>query len=144
MTEFRIGFHHGKKGSLTYKHPIYIHPTAYIDNTGDIMIGRGVTISRNAEIYTHSHYHDHITIEEDVATNRVKVSPLKIGHDVFIGAGARILNVGRIGMGAVIGAGAVVTKEIPPFEVWAGNPAIKIKNRKGVLHEQSARRAHYR
>ena len=131
MTEFRIGYHHGRKGTLEYEHPIYIHPSIYIDNTNNITIGKGVTISRNVEIYTHCHYHDEITIEDDVKFNRVKSSPLSIGNDVYIGCGARILNnVTKIGDGAVIGASSVVTKDIPAYEIWAGNPAKKIKDRK--------------
>lgn len=130
MTEFRIGFHHGRKGKIQYKHPFYIHPSAYIDNTNDIDIGSGVTISRNVEIYTHDHYHDEKTIEQDVISNRIKSSALEIGDDVCIGAGVRILNsVCKIGNGVVVGASSVLTKDIPPNEVWAGNPAKKIRDR---------------
>ena len=50
-------------------------------------------------------------------------SPVEIANDVFIGARAIILKDGRIGQGAVIGAGAVVTCDVPAFMIGAGNPA---------------------
>lgn len=52
-----------------------------------------------------------------------------LGNDVWIGANAVILPGIKIGDGAVIGAGSVVTKNVPEYEIWAGNPAKKIKNR---------------
>lgn len=56
--------------------------------------------------------------------------PLEIGHDVWIGANAIILpGVSRIGNGAVIGAGSVVTKDVGPYEIVAGNPARAIRMR---------------
>jgi len=45
-----------------------------------------------------------------------------IGNDVWIGNGARILPNIHIGNGAIIGAGAVVTKDVPPYAVIVGNP----------------------
>lgn len=52
-----------------------------------------------------------------------------IGHDVWIGANAVILSGVRIGNGAVIGASAVVTHDVPPYGVVAGNPAKIVKMR---------------
>lgn len=52
-----------------------------------------------------------------------------IEDDVWVGANAVILQGVTIGQGSVIAAGAVVTKDIPPMEVWAGVPARKIKDR---------------
>lgn len=52
-----------------------------------------------------------------------------IGHDVWIGHGALVLPGARIGHGAIIGAGAVVTGEVPPFAIFAGNPAQRIRDR---------------
>ncbi|MEK5040739.1 CatB-related O-acetyltransferase [Sporosarcina sp. FSL K6-3457] len=54
---------------------------------------------------------------------------IKIGHDVWIGANAIILPGVEIGNGAVIGAGAVVTKDVPPFSIVGGVPAKVIKFR---------------
>lgn len=52
-----------------------------------------------------------------------------IGNDVWIGHGAIILPGTSIGDGAIIGAGAVVKGEVPPYTVFAGNPAKRIKRR---------------
>jgi acetyltransferase-like isoleucine patch superfamily enzyme len=53
----------------------------------------------------------------------------EIGSDVWIGRGAIILSGKRIGNGAVIGAGSVVTKDVPDYAVVAGNPARIIRYR---------------
>jgi len=99
----------------------------YIDNTSDIEIGKSVSIARNTEIYTHGHYHDGTPIENDVKSGRIKTSPLKIGNNVYIGASVIILaSAENIGDNSVIGAGSIVTKNIPKNEIWAGNPAKKI------------------
>ena len=50
-------------------------------------------------------------------------SPVTLGHDVWIGHGAVVLPSVSIGNGAAVGAGAIVTKDVPPFAVVAGNPA---------------------
>ncbi len=52
-----------------------------------------------------------------------------IGHDVWIGCGAVILPGRKIGTGAIIGAGAVVTEDVAPFAVVGGAPARVIKKR---------------
>lgn len=54
---------------------------------------------------------------------------VNIGNDVWIGHSSIILSGLTIGDGAVIGAGSVVTKEIGPYQIWAGNPAKFIRLR---------------
>jgi virginiamycin A acetyltransferase len=60
----------------------------------------------------------------------VELNPLDIGNDVWIGANAIIMpEVSRIGDGAVIGAGAVVNRDVPPYAVVLGNPWRVVKFR---------------
>lgn len=60
---------------------------------------------------------------------REKTALTVIEDDVWIGHGAIITGGVRIGRGSIIGAGSVVTKDVPPCEIWAGIPARKIKDR---------------
>ena len=65
-----------------------------------------------------------------VNSDRLTRLPLSIGHDVWIGANAIILpTCHKIGNGAVIGAASIVTKDVPPYSIVAGNPAKQIKFR---------------
>ncbi len=59
----------------------------------------------------------------------VTKGPVEIGHDVWLGLNTIILSGVKIGPGAVIGAGSVVTKDIPPYAIAVGNPAKVIKFR---------------
>ena len=56
----------------------------------------------------------------------IRTAPVKIKRGAFIGAGSFILKGVTIGEKSVIGAGAVVTRDVPDGEIWAGNPARKI------------------
>jgi acetyltransferase-like isoleucine patch superfamily enzyme len=62
-------------------------------------------------------------------SERKKSNSTIVEDDVWIGHGATIVGPVRIGMGAVVAAGAVVTKDIPACEIWGGVPARKIRNR---------------
>lgn len=60
-----------------------------------------------------------------------------IEHDVWLGAGAQIKSGVTVHTGAVIGMGSIVTHDVPPYEIWAGNPARKIRDR---FDEETKRR----
>lgn len=64
--------------------------------------------------------HDASTI---IHTGKSRVEKTVIGNKVFLGANAVILPGVNVGDGAIIGAGAVVTKDVPPYTVVGGNPA---------------------
>jgi acetyltransferase-like isoleucine patch superfamily enzyme len=101
---------------------VEVREMVIIDYSGGLEIGDWVTISSGAKIYTHNHSvwkKDQLWMKQPVV-----FTPLIIGSDVWIGAGAIVLpGVKRIGEGSIIGAGSVVTREVPDYAVVAGNPA---------------------
>lgn len=88
----------------------------------DIEIGNYVHITTGCVLL--SHYMDNTK-----STVSWKHGKIKIEDHVFIGANTIITKPLTIGKGSVIGAGSVVTKDIPPYQIWAGNPARYIKDR---------------
>ena len=94
-----------------------------------ITIGNRVLIGGNTVIYdTDFHSLDaEVRARTGGGTEEAVNKPVQIDDDVFIGAHCIILKGVHIGKGAVIGAGAVVTKDVGNGEVWAGNPARRIR-----------------
>ena len=92
-----------------------------------IIIGDNVLIAPNVQIYTAyhpTHYLDRFTISENETFNfcKTQTAPVIIGKNVWIGGGAIILPGVTIGDNTVIGAGSVVTKDIPADTIAYGNP----------------------
>ncbi len=94
-----------------------------------VEIGDNVLIGSNCMIAdTDFHPLDaEIRVKDSNNREATKTAPIKIEKNVFIGARSIILKGVTIGEGAVVGAGSVVTKDIPAGEIWAGNPAKFIK-----------------
>lgn len=102
-----------------------IHPMCYIDAAGGLIIGSDVSIAHGTTIMTTEH--DFSTPWEKIRDAPVKKSAVRIGSDVWIGAGVKILAGVKIGDHVVVGAGAVVTKDIPSHSLAVGVPARVIK-----------------
>lgn len=101
---------------------------ANVDISADVTLGNDCIISDDVKIFTHRHRYDNQPIS--VKGGRIEVTPLKIGDSVAIGYGVLILSqVESIGSHSAIGAGSVLTKNVGEKEIWAGNPARKIKDR---------------
>jgi acetyltransferase-like isoleucine patch superfamily enzyme len=100
---------------------------AVIHARTSIRIGNYVAIGANAKIFDHDfHSHNYLERRVDLQDN-IKTEPIIIEDDVWIGADAIILKGVHIGRASIIGAGSVVTQDIPPLTLWAGNPAKFIK-----------------
>lgn len=96
-------------------------------------IGRFCSLSWNISIGGKNHNYRAVTTFPEYHFNRIAEGKSRvledefddtvIGNDVWIGSNAVILRGIEIGDGAVIGAGAIVTKDVPPYSIVIGNPA---------------------
>ncbi len=95
-------------------------------------IGRYCSIANNVSIGQGEHLLDRISTNSIFYQEPYKVltsKPCEIADDVWIGVGAVILRGVSVGVGAVIGANSVVTKNVPPFAIVVGTPAKIVRYR---------------
>lgn len=100
---------------------VFINACCRFQDQGGIEIGDGSLIGHNTTIATLNH-----DFNPDKRAN-LHPSPVKIGKNVWIGSDCTILPGVEIGDGAVIGAGSVVTKNVPANSIAVGSPARIIK-----------------
>lgn len=96
---------------------------------GPVRIGRDVMMGPRCILLASAHE----TAAVDVPMNRQGFRPdrpIVIEDDVWIGAASIILPGRRIGTGSIVGAGSVVVTDVPPWTVYAGNPAKLVKRRR--------------
>lgn len=96
--------------------------------SGHIVIGKDVMMGPNCVMRTYSHKHDRLDIpmsQQGFEPERV----MHIGDDVWIGTNVIILPGVNIGSHCIIGAGAVVTKDVPDYAIVGGSPAKIIRMR---------------
>lgn len=95
---------------------------------GGIAIGRDVLIAPYCKLITHQHTFAELNMP--IYDQPMEYRRILIEDGAWLGAGTIVLPGVSIGKGAVVGAGSVVTQSIPALEIWAGNPARKIRDRK--------------
>ena len=91
-----------------------------------IVIGNRVAVGANSTIID-TDFHP-LDPQERQLQQSAKTAPVVIEDDVFIGMNSLILKGVTIGRGSVVGAGSVVTKDVPPCVIVAGNPARVVGN----------------
>lgn len=112
---------------LTIGNNVSIWPLVYIDAYGGLSIGNDVSIAHGVSILTFEHqYEDH---KIPIKDQEVKSLSVSIGDNVWIGAKATILGGNHIESGSVIGAGTIITKDVPHDSIVVGVPGRKVKDR---------------
>ncbi|MBN2508230.1 MAG: acyltransferase [Verrucomicrobia bacterium] len=104
-----------------------VNPFCVLYGHGGLTIGNGVRIATHSVLIPANHHFDDPTLP--IWQQAESRDGIVVEDDVWIGAGARVMDGVRIGRGSVVGAGAVVTKSLPPGSVAAGVPARVIGQR---------------
>ena len=131
---------HSEIGRRTLVFDTNLGEGSYIGSDGVVKnttIGNYCSISWNVSIGADSHNYKAVSMYTNYWWNRVfgtnlprtKSAPVEIGNDVWIGTGATILAGVKIGSGSIIGASALVNRDVPPYSIWGGVPAHLIKYR---------------
>lgn len=135
---------------LAAKRLSYVHLTAYVDHSSHVardlvadeyvFIGRHCTVSPGVRIGRYTMFASEVAVVGDdhnwhepgvpmQFSGRPAQQRTQIGADVWIGHGAILMRGITIGDGAIVASGAVVTKDVPAYEVWAGVPAQRVRVR---------------
>ncbi|MDO8523669.1 MAG: acyltransferase [bacterium] len=104
-----------------------VHSFCVIYGYGGVRIGNGVRIAPQVVIVAQNHNFDDLS--RPIYEQGFNSKGIVIADDVWIGAGAKILDGVTIGTGAIVGAGSVVTRDVPPMAIVAGVPARVLRMR---------------
>ena len=107
---------------LTLGHKSCLGPHSEVYNLGPVILEERVTISQYSYLCNGTH-------DLSLENMPLMIGKMVIGNNVFIGAKSLLLPVIKIGRYAVVGAGAVVARNVDEYDIVAGNPATFIKRR---------------
>lgn len=131
---YEVGKHFvvGKKSYVEKKgfkagHNVYIGPYSYIGPNTEI--GDFGMLSDHIHIIGDDHVFEKVGTPIILAGRPIDQPKTVIESDVWIGHAVTIMRGVVIGEGSIVGANSVVTKDIPPYSIYAGNPAKFIRNR---------------
>ena len=130
LLRIRIGAHSSIHRGCRFYRPSGVQIGAHtvinrdviLDGRQGLVIGDNVSISEGAAFFTLEHDPNSPTFEN-------RGAPIRVGDRVFVGARAMVLPGVTIGEGAVVAAGAVVTRDVGPYQIVAGVPARPIGQR---------------
>jgi acetyltransferase-like isoleucine patch superfamily enzyme len=115
-------------GNITIGENCSINPYTVLYGHGNLTIGNNVLIAGHCLVIPANHKFD--DVNKPISKQGETRKGIVIEDDVWIGSGCRILDGVNIGTGAIVAAGAVVNKDVPPFTIVGGVPAKIIKLRK--------------
>lgn len=116
-------------GNIKIGNNVRINPYSVIYGHGCVEIGDDVLIAAHTVIVPANHKFDRLDLP--IRLQGLSTKGIKIESDVWLGARVTVLDGVTIGRGCVVGAGAVVTKDIAPFSIAVGAPARVICSRAG-------------
>ena len=122
-------------GSIEIEANVYIGPYCVIYGHGGLVIGRNAMIGAHTVIVPANHGFARVDVPMNVQP--LTREGIVIGDDVWIGAGCKVLDGVRIGRGTVVGAGAVVTRDIAAYSVALGVPAVVVRSRQRAVADPS-------
>jgi len=117
----------GWGGAIYIDENVFIGPYTVIYGHGGVTIGKDTLIAMHCRILSSNH-----TIPDRNTRIRSQPDiflPVTIGEDVWLGAGVTVLGGVNIGDGCIVGAGAVITKDLPPYSIAIGVPAKVVRQR---------------
>ncbi len=113
--------------SITLGSDVFINAGCILHAEGGLYIGDGTKIGPYTSVWTSNHVFDRVDAPFRLQGDRYNA--VRIERDVWLGANVVVLAGVTIGESSVVGAGSIVTKDIPSFSVAAGNPAKVIRSR---------------
>lgn len=108
--------------NLTLHHRACLGDRAHAYSLAMITVEEGATVAQEAYLCAGTHDFTLVALP-------LKTAPITVERDVFIGARAFVLPGVRVGAKAIVGACSVVTKNVAPYAIVAGNPARPLGNR---------------
>jgi acetyltransferase-like isoleucine patch superfamily enzyme len=102
---------------------VFINQGCRLDDIGGIHLGDDVLLAPGVRLISSGH-----PLDPAIRRSQITTAPIRIGRGVWIAAGAMVLQGVAVGDDAVVAAGAVVTKDVPPRTLVAGVPARVVRS----------------
>jgi acetyltransferase-like isoleucine patch superfamily enzyme len=129
----------GHSGDIEIGEWCFVGPGSRIWSAASIRIGNRVLISHNVNVHDsdshpldaaerHEQYVEIVQSGHPRQAGSIRAAPVVIGDDAWIGFNSTVLKGVTIGPGAIVAAGSVVTGDVPPWSVVAGNPATVVRS----------------
>jgi acetyltransferase-like isoleucine patch superfamily enzyme len=133
-----FNFRNLSQAGITIGKNCFIGEFNVVRGQGGVRIGDGVYTGPMVQIVAVNHVYKDPT--RPIREQGITAQGIVIEDDVWIGAGATIVDGVTIGQGSIIGAGSVVNKDIPPYSIAVGTPAKPIRDRRQLNnnHHQEA------
>jgi acetyltransferase-like isoleucine patch superfamily enzyme len=114
-------------GKIIFEERVICGPHCTFGSNSEIRIGKDTLMAGSVNIRDSNHvFSDRNT---PIVRQGITTRPISIGEDVWVGHGVSILEGVHVGRGAILAAGAVVTKDVPEYAVCGGVPAKVLKYR---------------